>query len=1038
RKPADLTRAQETYFLPSFGDPASDNLLTAGLGERTPDLATGRLAAINEREVAIYLKKLRDVEKQINEGEQSLVDREWMKQIMHLGGGGVPYEQRTIRNNLALLENTIEETELGAEVTSFFKTSSEPVEESRQAAIFERINNGTSIITFYGHSSSQGFDFSIDDPNNYFNFGKYPYILSLGCYSGDAFTEARSVSERFLFLEDKGAVAFAASKGLGFIGSLRVWANQLYDLMGNEYYGRGIGEAIRGNIDAFSTNGQGNGLYLGILLEQFSLSGDPAYRLHPRPGPDLVVDAGSVSFTPEVIPAQNDSFRVDFSLVNLGSNSGADSLSLTLEQELPSGERVSLRRIRVARPAFSSLEQISLPSLGLRAVGQNRLHITVDVDDEISEAPAPNAERNNILRNGEQAGVPLVFIANTARGVYPFNYYVIGGEIELISSTSNVLAEERDYVIQVATDKNFADLVEDRRITASGGVIRLQPGFAPVDETTYFWRISPDSTFTEGAGFIWDDNSFTWSAGGSATAAAWSLQHPGQLDDGAFTNILSTPTSERWNFARTANDITIINSVYRSNELPAFLWNGQPFRTQFPWDVTAGIQLTVIDSLNNVDWLDNPGDGTYGAVPGNAPGTGDVFSFDTRTEAGRLALIDFIDNVVEPGKYVTLFSAQRGGDIEYVNADWGQDSVLHGKSIFQVLEAQGANKVRQLADLGSVPYTFVFQKDFGPLAEGIAGGQDESISIVATIGQNWDEGNWASPRIGPVSSLTDAQLDFGPSGISASDDCRLVIYGQPTPRAARTPLLDTELQLQDQLSFTLDLSEVAVADYPYLSATLEFEDSQQLSVPSLLRFRLTATGYGDVAISPTIARELPDSVEQGEEVIFRLGYENVTPVGMDSLLAEFTVVDGNNEERQFRKRLAPLPGNASGSVEFPLVTADLFADFRWQLELNPRQDQPEPVTFNNFTSNRVPLGRDQIAPHMSLFFDGVNILDGDLVSAAPEILIRLKDENNELLLRDTSLLRITLQEPSGNRSRISFADSRIEFLPASEANNVAE
>jgi len=131
-----------------------------------------------------------------------------MKQVMHLGGGGSASEQSSIKIRLATMERAIQTSNMAASVTPFFKTSSEPIEDSRQDAIFNRINAGTAILTFMGHSSSQTFDFSIDDPANYSNKGRYPFMLSLGCYSGDAFTRERSISERFIFLRDKGAIAF--------------------------------------------------------------------------------------------------------------------------------------------------------------------------------------------------------------------------------------------------------------------------------------------------------------------------------------------------------------------------------------------------------------------------------------------------------------------------------------------------------------------------------------------------------------------------------------------------------------------------------------------------------------------------------------------------------------------------------------------------------------------------------------------------------------------------------------------------------------
>ena len=67
------------------------------------------------------------------------------------------------------MEEILENSRFAGKVTSVFKTISDPIEEARQDIIFNRINDGVSLLTFYGHSSSQGFDFNIDNPENYNN-----------------------------------------------------------------------------------------------------------------------------------------------------------------------------------------------------------------------------------------------------------------------------------------------------------------------------------------------------------------------------------------------------------------------------------------------------------------------------------------------------------------------------------------------------------------------------------------------------------------------------------------------------------------------------------------------------------------------------------------------------------------------------------------------------------------------------------------------------------------------------------------------------
>lgn len=1029
RTPEQLVQANATFFVPSFGFPASDNLLVAELGSVVPQLSVGRLAAINRGEVELYLKKLRDVEAQINQGDQTIADREWMKQIMHLGGGVSPGEQSSIRTRLQRMEDSIRISEMGANVVSFYKSSSEPIEDSRQQAIFDRINAGTSIITFFGHSSSQTFDFSIDDPDNYFNFGKYPYMMSLGCYSGDAFTEARSISERFIFLRDKGAIAFAASKGVGYISALGDWGTILYESMGNVNYGEGVGDAMRTTIAEFA--GTSN-FTLGILLEQFALSGDPAYRMHPRPGTDLIVDASTISFEPEVVPAQDPTFTINLDLVNLGLKSDQDSVTLRFRQQLPSGEVVDLITHRIVAPAYRESFELALPNVGFSAVGQNRVLISIDPDNEIAEAPLPSAKSNNELESGGQAGIPLTIIANTARVAFPPQYGVIGGALEFVASTTNALAPDRDYIIQVASDRRFQNLLTNETISRSGGIIRYTPPFQPADSTTYYWRISPDSTFTEGAGFLWSESSFTWVADQPENEISWALQDPGQTIDGKFENILASPTEPGWGSARSITDIKIFNAPYQNNTMPRFEFDGQIFFSPFRWRIQTGIQVLVIDSTNSRRWYDNPGDGDFGT----RPIAGNSWDFNTRNPAERAGLIQFLTEGIETGRYVFLYTVQRDFT-DYYNDGWLSDSTDLGTTIFDVLEEEGALLPRRLTEVGSVPYVFAFQKGMGPISEVMAESLADTVTMEANILSNWPEGKWTSALAGPALSWKKVNLGLSPLNLTEHDSVRVRIMGL-SPAGVGTEIMEQEFDFMASRELSLPLSSVSVEEFPFLWAEFNFFDEDGRTTPTVEYVYFDHEAPGDAAINPQVAYNVPDSIDQGQTLAIAAGFENISRIDMDSLLIELEVINNRNETTTYRQRRAPLPAGATDQFSFDIPTENFNGPHRFSVTLNPDQDQPEFVLFNNILTSQFKVGEDIIAPNLSVFFDGRRINDGDLVSGKPEIHVQLRDENRYLALNDTAAYFLELTAPDGSRERLSFSDSRIEFLPATTSENTAE
>ena len=1027
RTAEQLQEAWNTFFVPGFGFPASDNLLTAELGGVTPQLATGRLAAITPEEVALYVRKLKEVESQIYQSAQTIEETDWMKQALFLGGGTTVSERNAIQYNLSTMETIFENSLLAGNVTSVFKRNSDPIEEARQDIIFDRINEGISLLTFYGHSSSQGFDFNIDNPENYHNRNKYPFMMSLGCYSGDAFTEARSIGERFIFLPEGGAIAFAASKGLGYISALGTFGRTIFDNLSNEHYGAGLGVILQSSVAKFS--GTSN-FTLGILMEQFSLSGDPAFRLHPRPGPDLVIDPTSVKFEPEVIPAQDSTFNVEVKVINLGTHQEGlpDSVLIAIQQELPTGVLKDLGSYRVATPYYSTTVRLQLPNSGLEAVGSNRLLLRIDAADEIAELPAGSAESNNELLIGGRKGAPFTIIANTAKTAFPPRYAVVGPGVQLIAGSSDPLAPERSYRIQVSRQVTFATTLIDEELKASGGVIRYNPSIAFEDSTTYYWRISPDSTLTLGKGYLWDASSFTYLAKQESDEVDYALQHPGQLREGESHNIDLSPSSPRWNFTQNFNQVKLNNGLYDGGRMPQFLWNNQGYSSPFTWRLNAAVQVIVVDSIANNKWYGPNGDGSYNSERRR----GDPWIFNTKEPAARAGLMQFLTEFVPEGAYVILYSVQRGSDIEYHDGTWAEDSITYGRTIYGILEDEGAEQVRLLETLGSVPYTFIYQKGFGPLGEAIGTNQQAETSVQVALRENWDEGSYSTPKAGPAQEWFGLNFSFLPNAIAENDSCYFVLSGYRDDGSSQ-PLMERALDIKNQLAYSFPLTDISAAEYPYLQATLYLYDETDRTAASVKEIYFDYQRTGDVAISPAVAYSVPDTLTQGEVARMEIGYENLSPIAMDSMLIELSVLDASNAVTRLYRRRPGLPGNGQDTVQFDLPTTSVTSGLRMQLLLNPNQDQPEEVLFNNLLTTDLGVGTDLVAPDLKVYFDGRRISNGELVSARPEILIQLRDENSFRRLDDSAAYEIELIHPGQGNSgeRIRMSDSRVEYVPAS-------
>ncbi|MEI9808498.1 MAG: hypothetical protein WDO16_11860 [Bacteroidota bacterium] len=78
---------------------------------------------------------------------------------------------------------------------------------------------------------------------------------------------------------------------------------------------------------------------------------------------------------------------------------------------------------------------------------------------------------------------------------------------------------------------------------------------------------------------------------------------------------------------------------------------------------------------------------------------------------------------------------------------------------------------------------------------------------------------------------------------------------------------------------------------------------------------------------------------------------------------------------------------------------------------------------------------DSLDPLLDVTFDGVHILNRDIVAAKPDIIVKLKDEAKWLVLDDTSLLTLHVRYPDGSLRRFSFNNDTLQFLPAGQAPN---
>ncbi|HHS95356.1 MAG TPA: hypothetical protein ENJ45_02110, partial [Phaeodactylibacter sp.] len=1021
------------FFVPTFGHPTSDHLIATNKGEFVPKIPVGRLAAQNAADVQNYLQKVQEYESNLAR-PQTIEQRAWMKRIVHLGGGDLPI-QNVIQADLNELKDIIENSTMGPKVTSFFKNSTDVIQETPSEQIHSLLTNGVSMMSFYGHSAPATLDFSLEDPQNYnISNGKYPIFYNIGCHTARMMEFNGTIAEDWVHARGKGAIAVIGATWLTAITNLSAYARFFYQNFGNDLYGQRLGDIQLETIRNFNLNSS----FLANQLKQvIILHGDPALKLNHFDGPDYLPDETTITISPSLINTQMDSFQVQLDIANIGS-AVSDSVLLNIQHVLPNGEVIPSTQIADIAPAFSKSYQLSIPIPDKDILGFNKLRITIDALDSIPELPEPIAEMNNSL------DFSFYVIANDAFPVYPYEYSIVNSsEIKLKASTANAFADKQKYFLQIDTTAYFdSPSMRETVIEQSGGLLEWSPPVDWTDNTVYYWRVSIDSTLTTGFGFNWHSSSFLYR---SNTSEGWNQSHFFQLKEkNKLTSLQLEDPHRKFAFKETFHEVQIKTgpwSIGYNDQMSATLNGGvvQIYNGMMP----NGLHVSVFHPATMEFWV-NPPPGLYGSI-NNKPFNIYSFPFATATVEDREKLINFLENIVPPEYYVAIYSIQKthySPYVEYYYDDWALDSINNSyqKNIFQVLEEQGATKIRQLEDFGSVPYLFFYQKDNPDflqeqnyMTEAIANTVDTIlISPVWHIGIPNNTGSVSSTLIGPAKSWQSLQWNLQGYDVS-TDLVAMKLYGLTADNLST--LLHNNIFANDT-----SLAHIDAQQYPYIRLEYAITDTTHTTPPHLQYWRVLYEPAPDATLRPDVTFDFhADTLQQGQTLSLSIAVENISQTDMDSLLVHYTVFDQNNTAYLTQDRMAPLTKGTRLSAQLDFDTRHINTHYNQLLiELNPDYDQPEQYRFNNIGIIPFYIINDQRNPLLDVTFDGQHILDGDIVSAKPLISISLLDENQYLPLSDTALFRVKILYPEESTPQlISLSDPEVTFIPADE-NNLSE
>ncbi|MCA6435326.1 MAG: hypothetical protein IM600_07635 [Bacteroidetes bacterium] len=1013
-KKEDLVAAYQTQnFIPTMGIPSSDALLVAGISPSAnpsrPEIPIGRFPAINNTEALDYLQKVQEHE------VSGLAD--WKKRGLHFVGGDNPTLTNLIAGYMSTYESMFKDTLIGGEVYTYQKNTTAPIQTNISDSIIKTINNGASVINFFGHGSEQGFDQAIDDPTVYNNVGKYPLLISNSCYSGNMYVFGRrSVSERYTFTKQKGSIAFIATSSLGFPYALHNFTWNFYKSLTATRYNQGIGDMMQEAIT--------NATFLGDELTQFTaldmaLNGDPALKITCGNLPDYSIKNNDVTLTTNVYP---DSIGIFIKHKNLGK-AVPDSFFVRITRTFPNNDSITILK-RVKAPFYKDSLKVFTALDFNRGIGLNKFKITLDYFNENTEVT-----KNN---NSTIGTIDMLISGGDIIPVYPYKYAVVplSTTMTLKASTSDPFAPSFNYRFQLDTTDTFLNPISNTVIPSSGGVVEWSVNLPYGDSTVYYWRVSKDSLSPVDK-FNWRESSFQT----IANKSGWGQAHFFQFKNNTYRFTQFKRNLRKFVFENNKHSIQCRNGVPPFLEGISINWFYNNL-TMSSWGCAPnGWNIAVFDSVSgiphevvSVNWPAS-GPGTYSNCVCVSNQILSVYSFGSGNYCGFGGWQNSLENFLTTlpnNTYIlayTLLDAQKR---------------FYSNNLFNAFESYGAGNIRNVND--TLPY-ILFGKKGMPIgqAKEVWGTLKSSvIQLKDSITTKWNSGYILSETIGPSYKWNSLHWRVSALENNPGDTTMLKLIG-----IQKNGQVDTLQTFPKDSADILNLGAYVNANlHPYIRLIAFTKDRVNSTSPQLKRWQVLYDEAPECAINPKKGfQALNTNLQEGDVTTFIFPIENIgKKTFADSLVVTYWLEDNQQNkivQQQKLKRKLFAPGEIFLDT-VKLNTYQLVGKNKFWIYVNPNYNnryQTEQHQFNNIGRYNFTVDRDITNPLLDVTFDGYRILNGDLVSAKPKILITLKDENKFLELNDTASFEVRLKQPNQNSFNRLFFANNLQFTPANLPKN---
>ncbi|GAB3838417.1 putative type IX secretion system sortase PorU2 [Hymenobacter jeollabukensis] len=1061
RQASATERASVPDLVPATTRSGSDVFFTADWpsGSYVPRMVTGRVPAQTPEQVVNYLKKL--------QAHEVPTLAPWRKNVLHMEGGQNAMEHQWFRGYLREYQRLAEKPFFGGHVDTVNNT----VDGTSTVDISPQVNAGLALITYFGHGSNSVLELNplpIElSSSNYRNINKYPVFMAGGCAIGNTYGGFGSIGENWLLLPDKGAVGWMADSDFGLESDQDNYLRRVYELMFNDatWYGKPIA-AVQGEVlqRLQAQWAQGLTAYRVSMLMNITWQGDPALAMFSPDKPDYQFTPATAqvsieAVSPGPILASSQRFNLRLQLSNYGKIVRTP-LRITIGRTATAaGSTTALPQTVVTIPYYrrdtTIVVAMTNPVSGA-AFGNNTFTVTLDNPNVIDERD----ETNNV------ATLNYNFLNGGITILAPNEYAIASrANVRLVGQSNSPLSQPLNYQFQLDTIPAFSSRFARTYTVQARDLVTWTPGLpAPVagrDSVVYYWRVrfSPAGA-PAGLDTTWVNSSFRFING---SPKGWSQSHYGQMASAAKTKVSQTVPGGRWEFNEITRSLRLQTVGAPTDDL-----SQNTFLTAYGMTVDGrliqgdncgrpGLNPTNANTISPANIMVAVFEGKrlrqLNTIPGgNYSRCGDVgrdtyFHFATTANRRDSLGLDNINTSRRQGQLLALLqNVPNGAYVALVSMNR-----VHFSSFRADLKAQLAAMGSQLINSAQDgdPLVMVLRKGFPAQAQEAtfspASPTPRDSQVVAlnyTLRSREGAGTVVSTRIGPAQEWQTLYHTIKRPEASDAYTLRLIGYDANNQRQVLLPNVTNPAQA---------LTAVSAQQYPYLQLEAELRDTVNLTAPQLKQWLVTYRGVPEGVVRrdhPGIpagaydAATLSAAANTGILTI-PVYFENVSDVDFLARTRAKAIIT----ETRNGGRVDTVSIRATRAAGFSLrPRADSTAVYNFRLNvagvrgpatlrlIANSQELPEQVYYNNELNLSFTAPDISVPPVLDVAFDGTHILNGDIVSPNPEVLVDVRYEDKRRPLIDPTKVQLLLTRPNAAPEVVPMTNSAlIRFVNDSSA-----